>query len=95
MGSSTRSGMATRERLVFRVTKDQTVTIGMYEWGHEHDGNPSGNWIPELTSRRDLAEMGWQDAGEMKARHTEPQTSWGHLVLLHTRLQSRRIIPAP
>jgi hypothetical protein len=63
----------------FRVDRDQQVTIAMYEWGHEHEGNPSGNWMPELTSRRDLAQMGWKQAGEMKARHTNselPAATW-------------------
>jgi len=47
----------------------------MYEWGHEHKGNASGNWQRELTSRRQLAEQGWQGLGEPGARHTDPKLS--------------------
>jgi hypothetical protein len=68
----------------FRLTKDQTVTVAMYEWGHEHEGNPSGNWMTELTSRRDIAKMGWQPVGEIKARHTTPELP-GATSFLYTR----------
>lgn len=57
----------------FRVTSDQKVTVAMYEWGHEHEGNASGNWMPELTSRRKMVEQGWQAAGEVASRHSDPK----------------------
>lgn len=63
----------------FRVQSDQKVTVAMYEWGHEHDGNPSGNWMPELTSRREMAEQGWEEAGEVHSRHSDlkqPGINW-------------------
>lgn len=63
----------------FRVRSDQKVTVAMYEWGHEHEGNASGDWMSELTSRRKMAERGWQEAGEVASRHTNPMlpgVSW-------------------
>jgi hypothetical protein len=57
----------------FRVRSDQKVTVAMYEWGHEHEGNASGDWTSELTSRREMAEQGWQEAGEVASRHTNPK----------------------
>jgi serine/threonine protein kinase len=57
----------------FRVQSDQKVTVAMYEWGHEHEGNASGNWTSELTSRREMAEQGWQAAGEVASRHSDPK----------------------
>ncbi len=63
----------------FRVQSDQKVTVAMYEWGHEHEGNASGNWMSELTSRRKMAEQGWQEAGEVPSRHSDlkqPGVNW-------------------
>ena len=63
----------------FRVQSDQKVMVAMYEWGHEHEGNASGNWMPELTSRRKMAEQGWQEAGEVASRHSDlkqPDVNW-------------------
>lgn len=68
----------------FRVTSDQKVTVAMYEWGHEHDGNASGNWMPELTSRRKMVEQGWEEAGEVRSRHSDPKQS-GANWFLYTR----------
>lgn len=63
----------------FVVQRDQKVTIAMYEWGHENDGNPSGNWRHELTSREQMVQSGWREAGELNARHTNrelPDATW-------------------
>ena len=63
----------------FRVDRDQRVTVGMYEWGHEHEGNASGNWQQELTSRREMAEQGWQETVQLVARHSDlklPSATW-------------------
>lgn len=63
----------------FTVQSDQKVTVAMYEWGHENEGNASGNWKHELTSREQMAGTGWQEAGELKAGHSNrelPDTTW-------------------
>jgi hypothetical protein len=63
----------------FVVRRDQKVTIAMYEWGHENDGNPSGNWRHELTTRRQMAQANWQETGELRGLHTNrklPDATW-------------------
>jgi len=63
----------------FSVQRDQKVTVAMYEWGHENEGNASGSWKHELTSREQMAQDGWQEVGELKAGHSDrelPDTTW-------------------
>lgn len=51
----------------------------MYEWGRENEGNASGNWKHELTSHEKMVESGWQEAGNLRSRHSNrelPGTTW-------------------
>ena len=57
----------------FRVKKDQRVYVAFYDWRHMKDGNASGDWHAELTPPLKLSEMGWQEVGTMKGRHSNPE----------------------
>lgn len=59
----------------FTVTEDQTVFIGLYDWRHSDEGNPSGGWKEERTSPEQLQRDGWKKALDMQGWHSNETES--------------------
>ena len=62
----------------FGVARDQTVTVGFYDWRHMHDGNDSGGWKEQLTSPTQLQKEGWKEVVVMDGRDSDGNTKKMH-----------------
>ncbi len=54
----------------FEILESQTVFVAFYgsDWGG--GGNPSGNWLPEIVSKQQLIEQGWEEFGILPVTHS-------------------------
>jgi hypothetical protein len=59
-------------KAVFDVVKSQTVFMAIYpkDWGG--GGNPSGDWLPEVLTKEQLIEQGWEEIGSLRVMHSNP-----------------------
>ena len=57
----------------FEILAAQTVYVAFYgsDWGG--GGNPSGNWLPEIVSRQQLKEQGWEEFCTLPVTHSIPE----------------------